>query len=99
MFLPILLINFRLQYEGTLKYLGRCHRHRKGDTEFGRWFMCYWNEARHGCWWMHRQVSWTLLHMCKAFPPKKGEQTIVMSFNVTAVLLTLREVGYIREHA
>ena len=77
-----------------------CHRHGKWDVEFGRWFMHYWKEARQGCQWMHRQVGWIQLHMCKAFPPNKGKKMNVTSFNdVTVVLLMLKEGGYIREHA
>ena len=78
----------------------QCHRHGKWDTEFRRWFVCYWKEARQGCQWMHRQVGWIWLCMHKAFLSNKGKQMIVTSFNdVTVVLLMLKEGGYIREHA
>ena len=78
---------------------GGCYRHRKWDMELRRLFMHYWKEARWGCQQMHRQVSWVWLHMHKAFPPNKGKQVIMTSFNdATVVLLTLRETGYIRKH-
>ena len=77
-----ILINFRLQYEGTLKYLG------ESDTglEFGIWK--WWHgsciavgNSQQGCWQVCRQISVDLLHICRAFPMEKGGQMILTSFS------------------
>ena len=87
------LINSRLQYEGTPKYLGESVTGSESqDMELMRWFMCIADivvrNNWQGCRWMHRQVSMTLLCMHKVFPTRKGEQMIVMSFSDVTVIHT-----------
>ena len=93
----LFLINFRLQYEGALKYLGESVT----GLKFG--IQNWWDglyiaveDSQWGCQWVHRQTSVVLLHMCSAFPAKRGKQMIVMAFSYVMSMLMHRVGGYIR---
>ena len=45
-----------------------CHRHQSWDMK-DMWWSLHGGvrEIDWGCWWMHRQVDMTLLHMCEGF--------------------------------
>ena len=78
----ILIINFRLQYKGTLKYLEESVT----GLEFRIWkqwhgFCIVVENSWWRCQWVHRQISMALLHMHNAFPTEKGVQKILMSFS------------------
>ena len=95
----ILIINLRLQYEGTSKYLGKSVT----GSKFGLWKTqqgsCIAEEnSWQGHWQICRQIMVIPLHMCSAFPTEMGEQMILMSFSdvIIAQLMHLG-IGYKRK--
>ena len=55
-------------------YVYMCHRLGSWVMEVMRWFVHSWYSCQNqwlGCWQMCRQVSMTLLCMCKVFPTRK----------------------------
>ena len=95
----VLLINLRLQYEGTPKYLGESVT----GLKFGLWKTqqgsCVAEEnSRQGHWCRCRPILAIPLHMHSAFPAEMGEQMILTSFgDVIITLLRHLGIGYKRK--
>ena len=71
----LFLINFRLWYEGILKYLGESVTGVESGSQDSV-TVCAWligGKIGWGCWQMCRHVGMTLLHMHKASPTLKEE--------------------------
>ena len=94
-----IIINSRLRYEGTLKYLGES----VPGSKFGLWKTqqgsCVAEEnSQWGCQHRHRQIPTIPLWMCSAFPAEMREQTILMSFSdVIMALLVHLGIWYKRK--
>ena len=90
------LINYRLQYKGTPKYLGESVT----GLEIGiqNWWASSYvvittiRNGQQGCQQMCRQVGMTLLCMHKVFLARRGKQMIVTSFSDVFVIMLMKRV-------
>ena len=64
----VYLTNLRLQYEGTLKYLGECHRLEIWVMEMQQGSCIVEENSRWGCQHRCRQISVIPLHMHSTLP-------------------------------
>ena len=95
----VLIINLRLQYEGTPKYLGETVT----GLKFGLWKTqqgsCVAEEnSWQGCQCRCRRIPAILLHMHSAFPAEMGEQMILTSFG-DVIISQLMHLGIYKRKA